>query len=320
MKKDIVSITDLTKIEIEKIFDLTAQIKVGAIHELPLQCKTLAMIFEKPSLRTRLTFATGMNQWGGSAIYLSPSDIQLGKRERVKDVARTLSRWCDGIMARTFAHETVVELSRHATIPVINGLSDREHPCQALGDLFTLKEKISQITNPCPEPEIASAEPRNEPTPILPSPSPRPGRRGDQSSITNLTLAYVGDGNNVCHSLLLLCGILGIQMRVGCPEGYEPDSDILEKARQSNPNTQHPIPSIQVFHDPFEAVEGSDVVYTDVWTSMGQEEEAAERRETFQRFQVNPQLLSKAKQGAWVMHCLPAHVGEEITEEVLDGP
>ncbi|MCH7761641.1 ornithine carbamoyltransferase [candidate division TA06 bacterium] len=289
MKKDLVSITDLTKIEIEKIFDLTAKQKSGEILDTPLKGKTLTMIFEKPSLRTRVTFETGMTQLGGSAIYLSPSDIQLGKRERVKDVARNLSRWCDGIMARTFAHETVVELSRHATIPVINGLSDREHPCQALGDLFTLKEKVARKPN---------------------HPSP----------ITDLTLAYVGDGNNVCHSLLLLCGILGIQMRVGCPEGYEPDSDILEKARQSNPNTQHPIPSIQVFHDPFEAVEGSDVVYTDAWTSMGQEEEAEERKDAFQRFQVNPQLLSKAKQGAWVMHCLPAHVGEEITEEVLDGP
>jgi ornithine carbamoyltransferase len=282
MCKNLVSISDLSKEEIEEIFDLTAKIKEEAVHDLPLQGKTLAMIFEKPSLRTRVTFETGMQQLGGSAIYLSPTDIQLGKRESVKDVARNLARWCDGIMARTFNHNTVEELSRYSTIPVINGLSHREHPCQALADIFTLKEKISRSTN-------------------------------HESRITNLSLAYVGDGNNVCHSLLLLCGKLGLEMRVGCPAGYEPDPDIVKESQNGSPE-------IQIFHDPFEAVKGCSAIYTDVWTSMGQEEETTSRIKDFKNFQVNSNLLAHAKKNAWIMHCLPANRGEEITDDALDGP
>ena len=304
MEKDLISISDLTKREVEEIFDLTSRLKHEAANpdspfakpsarrstkdKAPLRGKTLAMIFEKPSLRTRVTFEVGMRQLGGTTIYLSPQDIQLGKRESVKDIARNLSRWCDGLMARTFSHETILELSRYSTIPIINGLSDREHPCQALADIFTLWEKGWAGLKPAP------------------------------------TLAYIGDGNNVCHSLLLLCGILGIPMRVGCPKGYEPDPKIVKKARESitNHHTRKAgsrITSIHILHDPVEAVKGSDAVYTDVWTSMGQENETETRRKVFRGFQVNTRLLSKAKKDAWFMHCLPAHRGGEVTDEVLDG-
>jgi ornithine carbamoyltransferase len=291
MSKNLVSISDLSKEEIEEIFDLTVNLKEGAGHNLPLQGKTLAMIFEKPSLRTRVTFETGMQQLGGNAIYLSPSDIQLGKRESVKDVARNLTRWCNGIMARTFDHNTVEELSRYSTIPVINGLTKREHPCQALADIFTLYELMSPGVQ-----ELMSSK-----THKLTDPQTH-----------KLTLAYVGDGNNVCHSLLLLCGKLGLEMRVGCPAGYEPDPDIVKESQNGSPE-------IQIFHDPFETVKGCSAIYTDVWTSMGQEEETLTRKNDFKNFQVNSDLLAHAEKNAWVMHCLPANRGEEITDDVLDG-
>lgn len=282
MKKDLVSVTDLTREEILDLFrcakDQKRKFKEGK-GEKPLADKTLAMIFEKPSLRTRVTFETGMSQLGGHAIYLAPSDIGLGKRESVPDVARNLSRWVDGIMARTFAHQTVADLAKHASIPVINALSDQEHPCQVLADFFTIFER--------------------------------------QKHLDRIKLTYIGDGNNVCNSLLLAAGLLGTNMTVACPRGYEPAEEILSVANRLARESRA---SIEVLRIPEEAVEGADVVYTDVWASMGQEAEAARRAKIFARYQVNEKLLSNAKEDVMVMHCLPAHRGLEITDEVLDGP
>ena len=233
--------------------------------------QTLAMIFEKPSLRTRVSFDVGMQHLGGHAIYLSPADIGLGSRESVKDVARVLGRMCDGIMARVFKHVTVVELSKWANVPVINGLCDVEHPCQALADLLTLHE--------C-------------------------------KGLQNRKIAYVGDGNNVCNSLMLLCAKLGVSFAAATPEGYAPDWEIVQRAQQDG--------EVFITHDAREAVANADAIYTDVWTSMGQEEERARRSEVFPPFQINEELMSCAKSDAIVLHCLPAHRGEEITERVLE--
>lgn len=249
-------------------------------HARPLlQGKTLALVFEKPSLRTRVAFEAGMTQLGGNGSYLSANDIDMGGRESVPDVARNLSRWVQAIAARVFKHSTVEILAKHATIPVINALSDREHPCQALADMLTLLE-----------------------------------RRG---RLAGVRLAFVGDGNNVCHSLLLLGATLGVHVAVACPHDYRPDPEILAQAEQlaAAQNT-----TILVTSDPVEAVTGADAVYTDVWASMGQEHEAARRRPVFQPYQVNAALMAHARPDALVMHCLPAHRGEEITADVIDGP
>ncbi len=282
MKKDLVSVADLSREEILDLFrfakEMKRKFKEGK-GEKPLADKTLAMIFEKPSLRTRVTFETGMTQLGGHAIYLAPSDIGLGKRESVPDVAQNLSRWVDGIMARTFAHQTVADLAKHATVPVINALSDLEHPCQILADFFTIYER--------------------------------------QKHLDRIKLAYLGDGNNVCNSLLLASGLLGTHMTVACPRGYEPSSVFFSQATGFARGSRA---RLEVLRAPDEAVEGADVVYTDVWASMGQEAEAEKRAKIFARYQVNEKLLSNAKEDALVMHCLPAHRGSEITDEVLDGP
>jgi ornithine carbamoyltransferase len=282
MTKDLLSIKDLTPTETGSLFSLAADLKEqqrkGIAHPL-LAGKSLAMIFQKPSLRTRVTFEVGMAQLGGRAIHLVPADIQLGEREAVKDVAKNLERWVDGIMARTFSHQTVEELARHAAIPVINGLSDLTHPCQVLADLFTLREKCGKL-------------------------------RG-------LKVAYIGDGNNVCHSWVHGAGKTGIELTVACPKGYEPNPDILASARRGAETHGG---GIVLLHDPKQAAQGADVLYTDVWTSMGQEAESAKRRRDFRRFQVNAALVRLAKPDVLVMHCLPAHRGEEITDEVLDGP
>lgn len=237
------------------------------------------MIFEKPSLRTRVTFEVGMTQLGGHAIYLAPSDIQLGKRESVPDVAQNLSRWVDLIMARTFGHQTVVDLAKYAAIPVINALSDLEHPCQILADFLTILEHKKKL-------------------------------RG-------VNFAYVGDGNNVCNSLLLAGGLVGMNISVGTPKGYEPPKAIIDKAREYARSSGA---VIGVFNSAVEAVKNAEVVYTDVWASMGQEAEAKARKEIFKVFQVNTNLLKNATAGCLVMHCLPAHRGDEITGEVIDGP
>ena len=281
--RDLISIRDLSGEDVWKIFRTARMLKSRTLQQQVdnpiLAGKTLAMIFEKPSLRTRVTFEAGMTQLGGHAIYLQPADIQMGKRESVADTAKNLERWVDGIMARTFAHKTVVGLAKYSKVPVINGLSDLEHPCQALADFFTVYEK--------------------------------------KENLTGLKFAYIGDGCNTCHSLMLLAAKVGANMTVGCPEGYEPDTVILTSAKRDAKETDA---SISITNDPFEAVKDADVIYTDVWTSMGIEEEAEKRRPIFQPFQVNQALVDAAKDDVIVMHCLPAHRGEEITDEVMDGP
>ena len=280
--RDLVSMDDLTAEELWAVLDFARDLKrrgERADRPQPLSGRTLAMIFEKPSLRTRVTFEVAMYQLGGTSIYLAPQDAQLGTRETIPDAARNLERWVDAIVARTFAHSTVVQLAEHARIPVINGLSDREHPCQTLADLLTVYERFG-------------------------------GFRG-------ITLAWVGDGNNVCHSLLLGAAKVGLNLRVATPPGHAPEPEIVQNAeRQAQANGG----TIGQTIDPVEAVRGADVIYTDVWASMGQEQEHAQRVRLFRPYQVNAALLRQARPEAVVLHCLPAHRGEEIADEVLDGP
>ena len=282
--RNLMSIDDLSKAEIELILSVGMLLKATGkkdptAHQSILTGMTLAMIFEKPSLRTRVTFEVGMTQLGGHAIYLAAADIQLGTRETVPDVSRNISRWCDVMMARVFSHGTVTGLANNASIPVINGLSDMEHPCQALADFMTLQE--------------------NKP------------------SLKGLKLAFIGDGNNVTHSLMLLAAKVGTNFTVACPKGYEPNKAIVERARDLAQTTGA---AIEIVHSPEAAAEGADVLYTDVWASMGQEEETEKRKKAFAKFQINDELLAKANADAIVLHCLPAHRGEEITTEVIDGP
>ena len=278
MKRDLVSISDLEPDQLSAIFSLAQRLKrerrAGQAHPL-LSGKTLAMLFEKPSLRTRVTFEAGMVQLGGYAVYLSPADIGLGTRESPTDVARNLSRWVDLIMVRTFAHQIVLELAEQATVPVINGLSDLSHPCQILADCLTLIEQRGRLDG--------------------------------------LRIAFVGDGNNVVNSWLNVAAKLPISFRLACPPGYEPDAELLAAAQKAGGD-------IRISHALPDAVDGADVVYTDVWTSMGQEDESAARQQTFAPYQVNAEVLALAKPEALVMHCLPAHRGQEISAEVLDGP
>jgi len=278
MKKDLVSVADLSTQEIRDIFSLTDKIKKDkAQFAQALSGKTLALIFQKPSNRTRVSFEVGVYQLGGNSIYLSPEEINLGVRESINDVAKTLSRYINGIVLRTFAHSNVLEMARAATVPVINGLSDFSHPCQALADIYTVYEKL----------------------------------KGSK----NITLAYVGDGNNVCNSLLYASAKIGMNMNVAAPEGYEPDSGVLKGAQVIAKTTKC---TINLLHDAQKAVKDVDVIYTDVWASMGQEDEAEARQKIFRSFQVNKQLVALAKKKALIMHCLPAHRGQEITDEVID--
>lgn len=275
MKRDLLRIADLSSAEIESLFALARRLKAetraGRPHPL-LAGRTLAMIFEKPSLRTRVTFEVGMVQLGGAAIHLAPGDIALGRRESAADIARNLERWVDLVMARVFSHQNVADLAAASRVPVINGLSDLHHPCQVLADCFTLLE-----------------------------------RRG---RVRGLRVAFVGDGNNMAHSWMEAAHRLGFEFVLACPAGYEPDAGI----------TAASAPEVRVTHDPIAAVRDADVVYTDVWASMGQEAEADARRAVFQPFQVNEALIAHARPDVLVMHCLPAHRGEEITDAVLDGP
>lgn len=277
MKRDFLDLSSLSAAEIRGLLQLAVRLKSeqknGMEHPY-LRGRTLAMIFQKPSLRTRLTFETGMAQLGGHAIYLAPDDIGIGERESVKDVARNLSRWVDLIMIRTFSHATCVELAREASVPVINGLTDLLHPCQLMGDLQTLCEH--------------------------------------HRDLRSLRIAFIGDGFNLAQSWIEAAELLHFELRVACPLGYEPDRNFVARL----PAERH----FRLTHDPVEAVTDADVVYTDTWTSMGQERQATKRRREFQRFQVNSKLLQRARPETIVMHCLPAHRGEEITDEVLDGP
>lgn len=278
--KNLISIKDLTAVEIEDIFSLTVRLKKNkSKFSKVLTGKTLALIFQKPSNRTRVSFEVGMYQLGGNAIYLAPHEINLGVRESIADAAKTLSRYVDGIVLRTFEHETVLKMSECATIPIINGLSDFTHPCQGLADIYTLKEKYGRLKG--------------------------------------LTLAYVGDGNNVCNSLLFACAKTGINMSVGTPKGYEPDKAVLSHAQEiAKPSGA----MMRLSNDPSVAVKGADAIYTDVWASMGQEKEAEVRKNIFKEFQVNSDLVKSANKNVLIMHCLPAHRGEEITDAVIDSP
>jgi ornithine carbamoyltransferase len=281
--RDLVSVADLTADEVVRIFDRAAEMKAEflATHRHaapPLVGRTLAMLFQKPSLRTRVTFEAGMNQLGGHAIYLT-EDVVMGARESVRDVARNLERFVDAIVARTGPHAVVVELAAQASIPVINGLTLREHPCQALADLFTLRERFGRLDG--------------------------------------LVLAFVGDGNNVFHSIALLGAALGLEVRLAHPPGYGPNDAIVEQAAAiAAPGGGR----LAFTNDPLEAVSGADAIYTDAWTSMGQEAEAEERRDAFAPYRVDAALLERAGPRAVAMHCLPAHRGEEITSDVMDGP
>ncbi len=275
MKRDLLRVAELSGAEIEAILALATRLKrelrAGKPHPL-LAGRTLAMIFEKPSLRTRVTFEVGMVQLGGAAINLAPGDIRLGERESARDIARNLERWVDLIMARTFLHQSVVDLAAGARVPVINGLSDLHHPCQVLSDCFTLLEHRGRLVG--------------------------------------LRVAFVGDGNNMVHSWMDAAARLGFDFVLACPPGYEPDAAIVAEAG-ARASVTHDVPA---------AVRGADVVYTDVWTSMGQETEAKARRRAFLPYQVNEKVVALARPDALVMHCLPAHRGEEITDAVLDGP
>jgi ornithine carbamoyltransferase len=275
--RHLTSIADISPEELSGLLDLALQLK-GERSDL-LAGRTLALLFEKPSLRTRVSFEVAMRQLGGDSLYLSPQEVGLGQREPVADVARTLSRYVDCIAARTFAHETVVELSQSAAVPVINALSDYEHPCQALADLLTIRER--------------------------------------KGGLAGTTIAFIGDGNNVAASLCLGAAMSGVHFRIAGPPGYELPVTLLKAAQ---PQVSASGGSLMVLTDPVEAVEGADVVYTDVWASMGQEAEAEVRRQAFAPYRVNAALLAKAAADAIVMHDLPAHRGEEITDEIIEGP
>jgi len=278
MKRDFLQITDFSSDEIREIFQLTTEIKkytkLGKEYT-PLKGKILAMIFAKPSARTRISFETGMAQLGGQAIYLSPADIGLGTREATQDIARVISRYDDLIMARLFKHADLLELAEYATVPVINGLTDLTHPCQVLSDIYTIWEH--------------------------------------RKHLDNLKVAFIGDSNNVANSWLNLTTRLPMHFVLATPTGYQPDAGILKRARDSG------ISRIEIVHNPLEAVQSADVIYTDVWASMGQEAELARRRSDFDAFQVNAELLKHAPRDVYIMHCLPAHRGDEITDEVIDG-
>ncbi|HRT67389.1 MAG TPA: ornithine carbamoyltransferase [Bacteroidota bacterium] len=279
MKKDFLSVRDFTKEEILHTFELAQDMKKDPLkYSKSLTFKTLALIFEKPSLRTRTSFDVGIQQLGGFSLYLSPNEINLGKRESVYDVAKNLERMVQGIMIRTFAHSIVEDMAKFAKIPVINGLTDYSHPCQAMADYLTILEVKGKLDN-------------------------------------SINLTYIGDGNNVAHSLMFAGARLGVNVTISTPKGFEPN---LAAWLQATEDAKQTGAKLQLIYDPLEAVKNADVVYTDVWASMGQESEAQIRRQIFMPYQVNMKLFSKAKPDAIFMHCLPAHRGDEVTDEVID--
>ncbi|WP_457750513.1 ornithine carbamoyltransferase, partial [Thermococcus sp.] len=280
--RDMLCLQDYTREEIETILKTAEMMKIwskiGKPHRV-LEGKTLGMIFQKPSTRTRVSFEVGIYQLGGLGLYFSANDLQLRRGETIADTARVLSRYVDGIVARVYVHKDVEDLAKYAKIPVINALSDFSHPCQALADYQTILEKKGRIAG--------------------------------------LKVVYVGDGNNVAHSLMIAGTKLGANVAVATPEGYEPDERVIKWAEE---NAAESGGSFELLHDPVQAVKDADVIYTDVWTSMGQEAEAEERRKVFRPFQVNKELVKHAKPDFIFMHCLPAHRGEEVTDDVIDGP
>lgn len=280
--KDLLTLIDWTSEEIFEVLSLAEKLKKerkeGRDHYL-LKGKTLGMIFQKASTRTRISFEVAMWQLGGYALFLNPQDLQMGRGEPIKDTARVLSRYLEGIMIRTFSHQEVEELAFYSDVPVINGLTDSFHPCQALADIQTIREY-----------------------------------KGD---LKGLKVVYLGDGNNVAHSLMLACAKTGAHVVVASPPGYEPQREVVEKALQDRLD---PLSQVDVTNDPRQALEGADAVYTDVWASMGQEGEQEERLKVFQPYQLTMEMLKEAKREAVVLHCLPAHRGEEITDEVMESP
>jgi len=278
--KDLISIADLTLEEIYEIFDVSKSLKekthTGGPHRL-LEGKTLGMIFTKRSTRTRVSFEVGIYQLGGIGLYFGPNDLQLGTSESIEDTAKVLERYLDGIMIRTFAHSDVTNLAKYANIPIINGLTDLLHPCQVLTDLFTVLEK--------------------------------------KRKLQGLKLAYIGDGNNMAHSLLNGCSKVGMNIAIASPSGYKPDKEIVENAKKF---AKYMGSKVEILDDPVAAVKNADIVYTDVWASMGQEAEAVERKKKFMKYQVNPKLVKNAKDDYLFMHCLPAHRGDEVVNEVAD--
>ena len=278
-KRDFLTLHDITISEMEALLDLAEEVKVHPkVFATALRGQMAALIFEKPSLRTRVTFEVGFEQLGGHAVYLAPGDIGLGKRESVKDVARNLSRWVDALVVRTFSQRLLEEMAMEATVPVINALTDLLHPCQAIADLMAIREA--------------------------------------KGNLKGLHLVYVGDGNNVALSLAHAAGKVGMHFTIACPAGYEPNADILTEARADAESTGS---QIAVVNDPKEVLCTADAIYTDVWTSMGQEKETEERRRVFAAYQVNEEMMDLAPADALFMHCLPAHRGEEVTDDVLDG-
>ena len=274
--KDLLSIADISSQDIQHLISDAVIMKARGWNNM-LERKTLALLFEKPSLRTRVSFELAMRQLGGQVIYLSPAEVGMGSREQIPDIARVLSRYVDVIATRTFSHQTLDTLAVHADIPIINALSDAEHPCQALSDLLTIYEKKGELSE--------------------------------------LTLTYIGDGNNVAASLILAASLAGMKFNIASPEGYQLPENVLDLAREYATESGAHITCTQ---DPAEAVKGADAVYTDVWTSMGQEDEASGRRQVFADYQINKKLLSLAQEQAIIMHPLPAHHGEEVAEGILD--
>lgn len=279
MKQDFLSVTDLSTNEVWSLFELAKELKAkyqrGEAHQY-LKDQTLGMIFLKPSTRTRIAFEVGMFQLGGHALYLPADEIGLEKREAFSDVARVISSYVDGIMARMYGHQDIIELAHYASVPVINGLTDLLHPCQIIGDMFTIWEY--------------------------------------RRTLDDLVVAFIGDGNNVANSWVTMAARLPFTFRIACPEGYEPSAEILAEARAAGAG------HVEIMRDPAEAARGAHVVYTDVWASMGQEGEAEMRKRLFKNYVVDAKLMSLAAKGARFMHCLPAHRGEEVTHEVMEGP
>jgi ornithine carbamoyltransferase len=276
MKRDFITLRDLSAEEIKSLLDRSSELKSGKdASACPLIGKTLGLYFEKASTRTRISFQTGIYQLGAQAIYINPTELQLGRGETIEDTARVLSRYIHGFVIRTFNHQTIEKFASNTTIPVINALTDLHHPCQTLADLMTIKEK--------------------------------------KGALDTIRLAYVGDGNNVSNSLIEAAALLGIELILACPDGYWPDSSVFERARLEKAR-------VTILSEPEQAVKDADIIYTDVWVSMGQENEMEKKKKAFDGYQLNKRLLSHAKPDALVMHCLPAHRGEEITDDVIDSP